>query len=278
MFNCVLCKKTFCTKFNLERHTNSCKGNPIITKFKCDYCLKYYATKQTLQNHHENCSKRHDINKQLKDVNLKMKELENKLLKQELNTKPQVINNTTNNITNNNNNTINNYILYGLEPLDLSQKRFDNIVQDKYNYNTLKNVRLVREVILKFFSNEQDKIVALVGDINRMTIKCINDKLELQTHDPESLVNMCKASKPLKNKVNEYIEKDSYDVYGNKKNSCEEEYVTRDRYLRTDSKAMLSTLRSHREEFLQRKKKVHLKSKKEPQIEDKELKIIFVED
>jgi hypothetical protein len=258
MFNCVLCKKTFCTKFNLERHTNSCKGNPIITKFRCDYCLKYYATKQTLQNHHENCSKRSDINKQLKDVNLKMKELENKLIKQELNSK--VVNNTTN-ITNNNNKTVNNYtFLYGMEPLDLSQKRFDNIVENRYTEEVHRNLRLVSEVILKFLSNDKDKIVGLLTDENRMKIKCINDKLEIEVHDPSTLIGFCKSSKPLKNKSEKYMEKD-YEA-----NSKE---YSREQALRTTPSALLSGLKFHKKKFLRKKKSAD--NLIEP-------KIIFVED
>lgn len=261
MFGCVLCKKTFCTKFNLERHNNSCKGNPIITKFKCDYCLKYYATKQTLQNHHENCSKRNDINKQLKDVNLKMKELENKLLKQELNSKKHVINNTTNNIINNNK-TINNYtFLYGMEPLDLSQKRFDSIVENRYTEEVHKKVRLVSEVILKFLSNDKDKIMGLLTDENRMKITCINDKLEIEVHDPNTLIGFCKSSKSLKNKSDKYM---GIDYEANNK-----EYL-KEQKLRTTPGALLSGLKFHKKKFL-RKKKTADKLIEEP-------KIIFIED
>ena len=51
------------------------------------------------------------------------------------------------------------------------------------------------EVILKFLSNEQDKIVALLTDFNRMKLKCLNENLEVEIHDPESLVNFCRKSK-----------------------------------------------------------------------------------
>lgn len=266
MFVCKSCTKNFKSKFSLERHNKSCKGKPIITDFRCEYCLKYYTTKQNLQVHKEEICKVKKNKQELLEAKLKLKdqEIENKLIKQELNAKSQIINNTTNNITNNNK-TVNNYtFLYGMEPLDLSQKRFDNIVENRYTEEVHRNLRLVSEVILKFLSNDKDKIVGLLTDENRMKIKCINDKLEIEVHDPNTLIGFCKSSEPLKNKSEKYMEKD-YEA-----NS--KEYL-REQTLRTTPGALLSGLKFHKKKFLRKKKSA------DNLIEEKEeAKIIFVED
>ena len=59
-FTCKDCEKNFKSKYNLERHSSSCKGKPIITDFKCEYCLKLYARKSTLNTHKEICKEKDD--------------------------------------------------------------------------------------------------------------------------------------------------------------------------------------------------------------------------
>ena len=238
IFTCKECIKNFKSKYNLERHSKSCKGIPIIKEFSCSYCNKAYSTKWTLQRHKEACKS--------KDIEILKLKLE--ILKEENNSKTINSHNTTTNNNITNNNIINNYSFYGMEPLDLSQKRFDSIVEDKYSYEKYIDLRLVPEVILKFLSNEQDKIVALLSDYNRMKIKCLNENLEIETHDPESLVNFCKKSKPMNSKVNEYNDK-----------ACESGKrmeTAKENFLRTDASVMASSLRSYRTKFLQRKKNI----------------------
>jgi hypothetical protein len=137
-----------------------------------------------------------------------------------------------------------------MEPLDLSQKRFDSIVEDKYTYENYIKLKLIPEVILKFLSNDQDKIVALLTDFNRMKIKCLNENSEVEIHDPESLIKFCNKSKPMNSKVNEYIDK-AYDE--GKKDEAD-----RENFLRTEPSVMSSSLKSHRTKFLQKKKKAEL--------------------
>jgi L-lactate utilization protein LutC len=83
LFSCKTCTKNFKSKFSLERHDTSCKGQPIITEFRCEYCLKYYTTKQNLQVHREICKVKKDKNILL-ETKLKLQELEIKMLKQKL--------------------------------------------------------------------------------------------------------------------------------------------------------------------------------------------------
>ncbi len=243
MFTCTSCTKNFKYKCTLEKHFNCCKGKPHITPFKCEYCLKSYTRKSSLKVHKKTCkSKTKEI--KLYELKLKLQEKEIELLKEKIKG-----NNTTNNTTNNittNNNTINNY--YGMEPLDLSQKRFDSIVEDKYTYENYIKLKLVPEVILKFLSNEQDKIVALLTDFNRMKLKCLNENSEVEIHDPESLVNFCRKSEIMNSKVLEYIDKASDEPDKN-------EEINRENLIRTAPNVMASSLKSHRTKFLQKKKK-----------------------
>jgi hypothetical protein len=266
MFSCKICTKIFKSKYNLERHDKSCKGQPIITDFRCDYCFKYLCKKQSLEEHKEICKVKKN-KEEILETKLKLKEIENELLKEQLKAAPKVVNNITN-ITNNitNNKTVNKYILlYGMEPLDLSQKRFDNIIEDKYTYMTHVNCKLVPEIILKFLSNEQDKVVGLLTDENRMRIKCIDDKLKIQTFDPQSFVDLCKASKPMKSKTEEYIDKN---------NPEHKEGVKRGTDLRKDASMLISRLKEHKHKFLKKNDKRAL-----AEIEDEdETKIIFIEE
>jgi hypothetical protein len=236
-FTCKDCTKSFKNKFTLERHGSSCKGKPIITEFKCNYCLKQYATKATLQRHDSVCkSKEKDDKIKILELQLEIEKLKNK----------SVINNNTNSHNSTTNNTINNF--YGMEPLDLSQKRFDSIVEDRYTYENYIKLKLVSEVILKFFSNEKDEIVALLTDFNRMKLKCLNENSEVEIHDPESLVNFCMKSSIMKSKVLEYINKASDEP-------DKSEEISRENFLRTEPGVMASSLKSHRTKFLQKKKK-----------------------
>jgi hypothetical protein len=243
-FTCNSCTKNFKYKCTLEKHFNCCKGKPPVTPFKCEYCLKSYTRNSSLKVHKETCnSKENEI--KLYELKLKLQEKEIELLKEKIKCNNKTTNNTTNNNITNNNNTINNF--YGMEPLDLSQKRFDSIVEDNYTYENYIKLKLIPEVILKFLSNDQDKLVALLTDFNRMKIKCLNENLEVEIHDPESLVNFCRKSKPMNSKVVEYIDK-AYDT--GKKDEADRENI-----IRTEPGVMASSLKPHRTKFLQKKKK-----------------------
>ena len=275
MFTCNSCTKNFKSKYNLERHDKSCKGKPIITKFKCEYCFKYLCKKQSLEEHKEICKSKKikdelfETKDKLFETKLKLKDQEIDFLKKQLKAAPKVVNTTNiiNNITTTNK-TVNKYILlYGMEPLDLSQKRFDNIVEDKYTYQTHIKTRLIPDIILKFLSNDKDKIVGLLTDENRMKIKCIDDKLKIQTLDPESFITLCNKSKPMINKHNQFLEigADDHEHVENR---------ARANLLKSDTGILLSSMKGHKNKFLQKNNKA-----KALQVEDdNETNIIFVED
>jgi hypothetical protein len=213
MFVCETCKKTFARKENLKIHGNVCKGYEIITPHKCNFCLKFYSTKYNLNTHLDTCKKKKTNKKGLTKIEKIKKKLEEKerrieRLEKLNNIQPSqsIINN---NIINNdnrvtNNTVVNNLILAGAEPLDLSLERFLKIVDKNYTYETLAKFRLFVDLIKPFYSNEQGKVVAVLTDVDRMKIKCLDLESKPVTHSPEDITAMFKNDIVL-NKTNEYI-------------------------------------------------------------------------
>jgi len=207
MFECYYCKKEFSRQYNLDRHLTTCKmnyDNPIV----CNMCKKEYKTNKRYVSHIEKCKKEELIRlkkkKLEKDIELteyKIEEIKNK------------IKNPSTNVTNNTY-VQNNINIYGLEPLDLSQQRFNTIVNDKYTYDTFIGYKLVKDVIIPFFSNEKGQVCAQMSDRSRVKIKCIDKDKGIVYHDPSTIVGICSNSEPLKDKNNEYYEKKSVGVNG----------------------------------------------------------------
>jgi hypothetical protein len=244
MYDCEFCKKNFCKKFNLDRHLKSCKKEENITPFKCNLCLKSYSSKWYLEAH--KCKSASSNKNKIETLEKQVKDLQEKLKKQ----KPTINNTIINNTTINNNQHINNLIMIGTEPLDLSQKRFDSIVDENYTYDIFKNgYKLVSNVILKFYSNNEGKVVAILADKERMKLKCLNLNGKVVTHDPDTIVRYCDESEPLKIKSSQYEEMNSYDVYGNKKEYIDEVSI-RQRNIRKIPKYMKKTLKAHKHLFL----------------------------
>lgn len=206
MLSCSYCKKEFKLKHHVKRHEDTCKSNENNNKnvFKCKSCGKIYTTKWYFEDHSVKCKpKKKPLENSIKKD---LQELKNEL-KQEIQATFKKV--ETKNVYNVN---IKNYIqknvfMNGLEPIDLSQDRFDNIVDTNYTYEVHKKVSLVPDVIVPFFSNEKGEVVAMLSDRSRMKIKCIDSRdLKIKYHDSQSLVDMCKASKPLITKRQEYID------------------------------------------------------------------------
>jgi hypothetical protein len=208
MFVCETCKKTFARKENLKIHGNVCKGYEIITSHKCNFCLKYYSTKYNLNTHLETCKKKKRKRKALTKIE-KMEKKIDQLLEERKN-KNTTITNNINNITNNNDNrvtnntVVNNLIIAGAEPLNLSLDRFLEIVSKNYTYDTLAKFRLFVDLIKPFYSNDQGKVVAVLTDVDRMNIKCLDVESKPVIHSPDDISAMLKNDIVL-NKTNEYI-------------------------------------------------------------------------
>jgi hypothetical protein len=208
MFNCSYCNKEFNLKQNVKRHESTCKMNEnnVKKEFLCEVCNKTYTTKWYYEEHVDKC-------KPKKKSSQKVNEELIKELKQEIKREIQDAFNNKYEIKNVYNVKIKNYVqkkvyMNGLEPIDLSQDRFDNIVDNNYTYEVHKNLSFVPNVIVPFFSNEKGDVVAELSDRTRMKLKCINsNNLKITYHDPQSIVDMCKASKPLIDKRQSYVER-----------------------------------------------------------------------
>ena len=248
MYDCEFCKKSFSKKFNLERHLKTCKRQENTLTYKCDLCLKSYLTEWYLEDH--KCKSKIKKKDTISSLKKQIDELKDKIENQKQGITTINNNTTINNTTINNNQHINNLITLGAEPLDLSQQRFDSIVDENYTYDIFKNgYKLVSNVILKFYSNNEGKVVAILADNERMKLKCINLNGKVVTHDPDTIVRYCDESEPLKTKSIQYEEMNSYDIYWNKKDYIDEVSL-RQRNIRKIPKYMKKSLKAHKHLFL----------------------------
>lgn len=203
-FPCEKCNHIFNRKSNLKRHLEKCKGNVEI--YSCDGCGKQYSMEKFFLEHRKNCNEN-----QLNTLHRKIDKLSSDIT--ELKSQKPINQTIINNITNNKY-VQNNMILYGLEPLDLSQERFNEIIDKDYTYQVYTDYGIVDNVFLKFFSNEEGKVCVMLSDRDRMRLKCIDKNVGITYHDPKSMVGMCKSSEPLKLKNKEYEEKFTTNVLG----------------------------------------------------------------
>ena len=233
-FKCDNCSRSFKLKHHLKDHINMkvCIPSQIL---RCNACNKEYTCEKYYLDHIKGCKntspkktyskkKNNEVNNKLNEVNNKLNEIDNlnevdKLNKkidkialdiEELKKRKPVVNQTVIN----NKYVQNNMILYGMEPLDLSQQRFDEIVDNKYTYQVYTSYGIVKDVFLSFFSNEEGKVCVMLSDRDRMKLKCIDKEKGIIYHDPKSMVGMCGSSDPLKEKTKEYQEQLTTNVYG----------------------------------------------------------------
>ena len=170
----------------------------------------------------------------------------------ELKKKPSIVVNKTviNNIIKNKY-VQNNMLLYGLKPLDLSQERFNEIVDNKYSYKVYTNYGIVKDVFLNFFSNEEGEVCVMLSDRDRMKLKCIDKDKGIIYHDPKSMVGMCTSSEPLKEKTKEYEDKLTMNVYG-EPNTVNIEDALKRREIIKDEKGIKRLMSQSSEKFLKK--------------------------
>jgi hypothetical protein len=191
-----------------------------------------------------------DIEQNLENQNKKIEKLALEIA--ELKKKPSIVVNKTviNNIIKNKY-VQNNMLLYGLKPLDLSQERFNEIVDNKYSYKVYTNYGIVKDVFLNFFSNEEGEVCVMLSDRDRMKLKCIDKDKGIIYHDPKSMVGMCSSSEPLKEKTKEYEDKLTTNVYG-EPNTVNIEDALKRREIIKDEKGMKRLMSQSSEKFLKK--------------------------
>jgi hypothetical protein len=142
-------------------------------------------------------------------------------------------------------------LLYGLKPLDLSQERFNEIVDNKYSYKVYTNYGIVKDVFLNFFSNEEGEVCVMLSERDRMKLKSIDKDKGVIYHDPKSIVGMCSSSEPLKEKTKEYEEQLTTNVYG-EPNTVNIEDALKRREIIKDEKGMKRLMSQSSEKFLKK--------------------------
>jgi hypothetical protein len=206
-FPCEICGYVFGRSYHLNRHKLICKPPEEKKKiYSCNACGKEYSMEKIFLKHKKNCNenKLNILHKKIDKMSLDITEL-----KAQKPINQTIINNITNNKY-----VQNNMVLYGMEPLDLSQERFDEIVDKDYTYQVYTSYGIVDNVFLKFFSNDEGKVCVMLSDRDRMRLKCIDKNVGITYHDPKSIVGMCKSSEPLKVKSKEHEEKFTTNVLG----------------------------------------------------------------
>ena len=174
MNTCEKCNRTYSTKFNLNKHLKKCQTENV-KPFKCD-CSKEYSSEKYFIEHKSKCSY------------LMLKEM-----KENIETIKNEQQRTKENKTVNINNYIQaNFIIKGnvISPLDLSQSRFDRIVDNNYTYKVYEKNTVVRDVIIPYFLTDNGNPSAVITDKSRMTIKCVDMNNQIVTHDPKTIINI----------------------------------------------------------------------------------------
>ena len=241
-FPCDVCGYVFGRSYHLNRHKIGCKKSEEKKEeiYSCDGCGKEYFIEKHFLKHKENCS-----SIQLDVLHQKIDKLSSDV--SEIKERKQIINQTVIN----NKYVQNNMILYGMEPLDLSQQRFDEIVDKNYTYPVYTSYGIVKDVFLSFFSNEEGKVCVMLSDRDRMKLKCIDKEKGLIYHDPKSMVGMCGSSTPLKEKTKEYEEQLTTNVYG-EPNSVNIEDALKRRNAVKDEKVIKRLMSQSSEKFLKK--------------------------
>ena len=89
--------------------------------------------------------------------------------------------------------------------LDFSQKRIDYIVETTFTYDVYKNQKIMDEVIMKFFLNEEGVNIATLMNKKHMILKILEkNEGEYIYIDPEDIQKMCQNSKPMMKRLKEY--------------------------------------------------------------------------
>ncbi len=285
-FSCEDCGYVFGRNQELIKHKPRCKKG-VKTKeiYTCEGCYKEYTMKSIFLKHINACKIREEkikvklpekqpiteevpvteeqpkpdvkeesisstIEDSLESQNKKIEKLALEIA--ELKKKPSIVVNKTviNNIIKNKY-VQNNMLLYGLKPLDLSQERFNEIVDNKYSYKVYTNYGIVKDVFLNFFSNEEGEVCVMLSDRDRMKLKCIDKDKGIIYHDPKSMVGMCTSSEQLKEKTKEYEDKLTTNVYG-EPNTVNIEDALKRREIIKDEKGIKRLMSQSSEKFLKK--------------------------
>jgi len=198
MFSCEFCSKELTSKFNLERHLKTCKKRGLEKeKYECDKCRKEFSTKWYYEEHIHLCKVKEKNKTKKEQANLRdiIKELKNvkEELRQLKEIKPQKVSYVQNVVN-----------IHGLEPLDLSQERFDRIVEENYTYEVYCKIGVGKFIIAPYYCNDEGKPNVHLSDHTRMTMKYINMNNKVSYHKPFDVLCLTRNSKILEKLTQDY--------------------------------------------------------------------------
>ena len=247
MNECKYCLKAFTRKYDLERHEGTCKSKDSI---KCSYCGENFTRKDNMKRHEETCKVKGDVI--LLDKKIELAKTEETVLDKKIELKKLEAsisingNKNTAHIDNSNNTTIN-------ITLDISQRRFDAIVDEKYTFDVYEAQRIVDKVIMPFFCNEEGVNVATLTDRDRMILKILDESTgKYVKKSPTDILSICKKSVPMKEKTDEYEDRIMLDVFGNPREDISGALINNTMLLKSDSSRLKKSLKNRSDKFIQK--------------------------
>jgi hypothetical protein len=181
---CQYCDKSFFSLQRRKTHEEICS----VKEFRDKIIDQKNEEIQLLKTDHENKIKQYEnqIN-ELKSTNSSLQSQINKLTQQYIDFSSNVAKNYTkveNQISNSNNTNSNNTIgninntnitINTLQPLDISMERFDQIVNEKYNYDLYRRIKeSCKMLILDFLSDDYGKLQVVICDSSRGKFKVLD--------------------------------------------------------------------------------------------------------
>ena len=211
------------TKKEMEDEKELLLNTGSEIKKTCKFCNKVFFSYQRRKTHEEICSVKEfrekifeshnkEINilkelhrEELEQKDSKIEELEQKVefykLKLELKTKEYEELASKSHSHNIEEKVEKNNIV--LDPIDISQVRFDKIVEEKYTYELYKEKNSLKTLLLDLFSNKNG-IQVVLSDMSRGTLKYTNLNYKQSRINSEMIHSLILKSSSLKNKLEEF--------------------------------------------------------------------------
>ena len=137
--------------------------------------------------------------------------------------------------------------------LDISQRRFDAIVDEKDTFDVYEAQRIVDKVIMPFFCNEEGVNVATLTDRDRMILKILDESTgKYVKKSPTDILSICKKSVPMKEKTDEYEDRIMLDVFGNPLEDISDALINNTMLLKSDSSRLKKSLKNRSDKFSQK--------------------------
>lgn len=246
MNECKYCLKVFTKKCNLERHEGTCKSKDCI---KCIHCGEKFTRKDNMKRHEETCKVKEEailLDKKIELAKTEETVLDKKIELKKLEASISINGNKNTAHIDNSNTTIN-------ISLDISQRRFDAIVDEKYTFDVYEAQRIVDKVIMPFFCNEEGVNVATLTDRDRMILKILDESTgKYVKKSPTDILSICKKSVPMKEKTDEYEDRIMLDVFGNPREDISDALINNTMLLKSDSSRLKKSLKNRSDKFSQK--------------------------